>query len=790
MGAVGWLVGHELRARWRAVVGLALLVGLAGGIVLATAAGARRTGSAYERFTEGTATRDVSVQVDAEDPGPLLGAIEELALVAASGRLEIYPVLPEDESMIGEVDLAIFASPDGRYGRDVDRPVVLQGRMPSPDATDEVIANELAARLTGLGVGDRIAVTTFTPEQLAKLQTTGEFTGFGGPALDLEIVGVGRQANDLQGAEATVGGVLLGTRALQGALDGRAGGLGGLLALELAEGGTVDEVRAAVRDLAGPQTEFDVTGAAEDFGDATRDATQVLARALAAFAAVAGLAGAIAVGGAITRQAAQSRSIAATLGAVGCDRRQVAAVTASVPAVGLVCGTVLAAALAALASGRFPISVARAVEPDPGIRPDLLVLGGGVLAMVGVGAAWVGSASRRLERRAVSPRARRPRATLSLPPVAAIGVGHAFDARGDGRTVPVRAALAAAVLGVVGVVGAATVVDSFDSLVGDPARYGWTWSAEPDYFVDDPGGLAEDLASTEGVEAVAFRHSARIELDGIVVPGMAFESRAGSIAPALRSGRLPLGPDEVVVGAHTAEQLGVSAGDRVSARRASGAGAVDLEVVGIGVFAPVDATDPASGGYLTPEGLERVRRSDGFTSLLLRYESGFDPTALEASLMEDEVADFSSVYTRPRPSGALENLDRAMPVVVALGGFFVVLALLGVGHGLVVGTRRRRRELATLHALGMRRGQVRGVVVISALVTAAVGLVLGIPLGSAVGRIAWRAIIGGQGVIDAPSVPLVVLAVVVPVALAAAAIVASPPSARAGRDLAAALRSE
>ncbi len=44
------LAGHELRARWLSWAVLALIVGLAGGVVLTAAAGARRTDSAYPRF--------------------------------------------------------------------------------------------------------------------------------------------------------------------------------------------------------------------------------------------------------------------------------------------------------------------------------------------------------------------------------------------------------------------------------------------------------------------------------------------------------------------------------------------------------------------------------------------------------------------------------------------------------------------------------------------------------------------------------------------------------------------
>ena len=56
MGLVGRTVAYRLRAdvrhRWRSLAGLALLIAILGGLVLALAAGARRTSSAYERLAE------------------------------------------------------------------------------------------------------------------------------------------------------------------------------------------------------------------------------------------------------------------------------------------------------------------------------------------------------------------------------------------------------------------------------------------------------------------------------------------------------------------------------------------------------------------------------------------------------------------------------------------------------------------------------------------------------------------------------------------------------------------
>jgi len=50
MGTVMMRLRADLRTRWRAMLGLALLLGLVGGVALTAAAGARRTDSAYSRL--------------------------------------------------------------------------------------------------------------------------------------------------------------------------------------------------------------------------------------------------------------------------------------------------------------------------------------------------------------------------------------------------------------------------------------------------------------------------------------------------------------------------------------------------------------------------------------------------------------------------------------------------------------------------------------------------------------------------------------------------------------------
>jgi hypothetical protein len=78
MGAVVYRFRAELRSRWRAWVGLALIVGLIAGVVILLAAGSRRTSTAYDRFLSEQNAYDVGILIQCRpEGGP--GRVDEFA---------------------------------------------------------------------------------------------------------------------------------------------------------------------------------------------------------------------------------------------------------------------------------------------------------------------------------------------------------------------------------------------------------------------------------------------------------------------------------------------------------------------------------------------------------------------------------------------------------------------------------------------------------------------------------------------------------------------------------------
>ena len=91
MGSVWLALRAELRARWRPVAALAVLLGVIGGVVLAAAAGARRTDTAYPRLLQWARAAQVDVVPAGNGvPTAYFGALGRLPQVAAMSTIGLY----------------------------------------------------------------------------------------------------------------------------------------------------------------------------------------------------------------------------------------------------------------------------------------------------------------------------------------------------------------------------------------------------------------------------------------------------------------------------------------------------------------------------------------------------------------------------------------------------------------------------------------------------------------------------------------------------------------------------
>jgi len=127
----------DVRSRWRSLAALRLFVGVVVGLTGAAVAGARRTDSAFERLRG---------RANAADAIAFPGQVGEFAAdwAALRRRPEIARLAPVTFGRVAgeENEAVLFVPSDRQWLGDVDRPVVVQGRLFDPSAPAEVLRAE------------------------------------------------------------------------------------------------------------------------------------------------------------------------------------------------------------------------------------------------------------------------------------------------------------------------------------------------------------------------------------------------------------------------------------------------------------------------------------------------------------------------------------------------------------------------------------------------------------------------------------------------------------------------
>ena len=151
--APAWFVLHaDLRQRWRPMLAMMLLIGLVGGVVLAAAAGARRTDTAYPRLLRWASAAQVNVL-----NGPRLtrydDALARLPQVALTSTASVYNTALPARHGLPQTVVETFSSPGRALGVSADRVKILQGRMFNPSAAGQAMIDQQLAGLEHLRPG-------------------------------------------------------------------------------------------------------------------------------------------------------------------------------------------------------------------------------------------------------------------------------------------------------------------------------------------------------------------------------------------------------------------------------------------------------------------------------------------------------------------------------------------------------------------------------------------------------------------------------------------------------------
>jgi len=459
MAGVWLVVRAGLRGRWRSWLALAVVAGLAGGLVTAVAAGARRTDTAYQALVAWSTPPDLLVT-----PGPAstfasvtAAELRKLPQVTGIGEFEGYGVLfPAVADLVAPVDGTF---PDRFWHRKL-----LGGTLPDPDRPDEANVSFALAQAEHLTVGSTLRVTLL---------------GAGNKQVpyDFHVVGIDAAPGEFPPQYGTGIDFLWATPAFAKAIAGRVPAVSAL-AVRL-RGGTaaVPAVEHALSRLGGgkPVSDYPLGTQAAN----TQHTIHLQAVVLWLLAGTLALLALIILWQLLSRLATLESAEFGGLGAVGMRPVQLAATGLVRAALIGACGAVLAMLLAFASSPLFPAGLAGIAEPRPGFAADwpALALGAaGVVAGVVGCAAWPAWRTARAATRTALAVRSRPGVTVFAkvigPVPAAMGFRLALH-RGAGRTAaPVATTMIASVVGVIGLSAALVFTASVGSLLASPRHYG------------------------------------------------------------------------------------------------------------------------------------------------------------------------------------------------------------------------------------------------------------------------------------------------------------------------------
>jgi hypothetical protein len=814
MSAMWLCLRSATRLRWRGLLTLALLAGLIGGIALTAAAGARRTDTAYQRLLRRSSASQLLVTPAVGGFHGFFRALARLPQVQRMSTTAFYDIALIPPGRAGRhepVRSVVFeGSPDGATGISVDRVRVVSGRLFNARDASAVMIDEKFASSYHLHPGSTLSVLAY--RQSATHQRQGRpvrlaFTVSAVVTFDDEVVPATRA---LAEPAALLSPGFARTAAAQSYNPG-----GGAANVLLRPGASEAAITRAAKALG---TRYQVGGVgivnlATQYA-ATQRAIRPQAVALAIFAALAGLIGLAIIVQLLSRQLALDGLEFPILRALGMSRVRLAAASLARAAIVTTIAGATAVAVAIAASPLMPIGPARVAEPSPGIEVNLAVLGAGFAAIMLLPLLLLGPDAWRTASRTAGPLGiadlPAPEHQTRLGPVlralgsvaGSIGVPMALEP-GHGRTaVPVRSALVGTTVAVASVVAAFVFGSNLVGLVGTPHRYGQNWGLDLDLQVSGvPIGAAMPvLNAAPGLAGYAAGTYGQLAVDGARVPAIGLDQMRGHGFLTMLAGHPPDAPDQIVLGVRTLALLHKRVGQTVSV------GGSQLSIVGSAVFASFSvaggsATDLGSGAAVVASVLSRpnppfcLKPTTCYNFFLLRFRPGADlglaSARLERAVTRAKCPPGLCLVTRLQTPADIQNYKGVRDTPFVLGLVLSVLAVGTLSHVLFTAVFRRRRDLAVLKTLGMRRYQLLGVVAWQASALAVAAVIIGIPLGTVAGRWIWAAFAGSVGIATGASIPVLIVLSVIPCTLLLANALAAVPAWTAARIRpAAALRTE
>lgn len=298
-----------------------------------------------------------------------------------------------------------------------------------------------------------------------------------------------------------------------------------------------------------------------------------------------------------------------------------------------------------------------------------------------------------------------------------------------------------------------------------------------------PAGTADRLGQVDGVAAVTTLATDALHIGTTDTVVSALAVPAAAAAEVLRDPDMAaaLGDGTVAVPRAVAKAYGIEDGDSVPL--ALGSYDTGLAVPGSTeverTARVIDLEDWAL--LVTPATFEALGASDVAGTAWLRVDD-VDDAGHVVQEIQDVTADTALDISGAAMERALyqRTIDTVLAVVVGLLAVAVVIALIGVTNTLSLSVIERRRESATLRALGLTRRQLRTSMAVEGALIAGVGAVVGVLLGLVYGWLGSAAVLSGIADLEL-GVPWGDLALVLGIALAAGVLASVVPGRNASR---------
>ncbi|WP_127503718.1 ABC transporter permease [Actinoplanes solisilvae] len=265
-----------------------------------------------------------------------------------------------------------------------------------------------------------------------------------------------------------------------------------------------------------------------------------------------------------------------------------------------------------------------------------------------------------------------------------------------------------------------------------------------------PDALVARTAAVAGVATatgVVSEDGARlIGHDGKTVPAPLGRARLGNSWTGehgpirLRAGHGPASPGEIAISAALADAAGVRVGDRVGVLTQRPKRVFTI----VGIIGYTGGRDSLGGtheiAFHPSEAADlMLSRSDVHSAIDIRVDAGVRPDELRGRLSialgDDYLIETGYEVRAAQAAAAKEDLALVNQILLGVGGMTLFAGVFLVLNTFSILIAQRTRELALLRALGARRRQVVGSVLLEAALTGAIASVLGLGLGVGVGAL-------------------------------------------------------